>query len=93
MEFQQNKPGGDSLTRLAVCVVIGVAVIYAAEKLCEGRHFPLWDKYGPWILENKVQAIAVLAAVLYGASLALWPEGLPGTGKAAGNDDGFEPCT
>ena len=74
MEFQQNKPGGDSLTRLAVCVVIGVAAIYAAEKLCEGRHFPLWDKYGPWILENKVQAIAVLAAVLYGASLALWPK-------------------
>ena len=35
MEFQQNKPGGDSLTRLAVCVVIGVAAIYAAEKLCE----------------------------------------------------------
>ena len=91
MEFQQNKPGGDSLTRLAVCVVIGVAAIYAAEKLCEGRHFPLWDKYGPWILENKVQAIAVLAAVLYGASLALWPEGLPGTGKAAENE-GFEPC-
>lgn len=87
MEFQQNKPGGDSLTRLAVCVVIGVAAIYAAEKLCEGRHFPLWDKYGPWILENRVQAIAVLAAVLYGASLALWPEK-----KKPEVVEGFEPC-
>ena len=91
MDFQQNKPNRDTLTRLAVCVVIAVAAVYAAEKLCEGKHFPLWDKYGPWILQNKVQAIAVLAAVLYGASLALWPEGLPG-GKAPADGE-FEPCT
>ncbi|MCI9402649.1 MAG: hypothetical protein HFF04_03115 [Oscillospiraceae bacterium] len=90
MEFQQNKPNRDTLTRLAVCVVIGVAAVYAAEKLCEGKHFPLWEKYGPWVQQNKVQAIAVIAAVLYGASLALWPEGLPGS--TAPKDDGFEPC-
>ena len=88
LQFEQSKPN-DTLTRLAVCVVIAVAAVYAAEKLCQGRRFPLWDKYGPWVQENKVQAIAVIAAVLYGASLALWPEGLPGKGEV---EEGFEPC-
>lgn len=76
------------LTRLAVCVVVAVAAVYAAEKLCEGKGFSLWEKYGPWITDNKVQAIAVVAAVLYGASLALWPEG-----KYTPETDGYTPCT
>ena len=77
----------DGLTRLAVCVVVAVAAVYAAEKLCQGKHFSLWEKYGPWILDNKVQAIAVVAAVLYGASLALWPED-----KYSPQEDGYTPC-
>jgi len=88
MELKQA--GGDQMARLAVCVVVSVAVVYAAEKLCEGKGYPLWEKYGPWLKDNKVQAIAIAAAVLYGASLALWPEGLPGS--TAPKDDGFEPC-
>lgn len=79
----------DAMTRLALCAVVAVAAVYAAEKLCEGKHWPLWDKYGPWILENRVQSIAILAAVLYGASLALWPEG---KGPIEGTVEGFEPC-
>ena len=79
----------DSMTRLAVCAVVAVAVVYAGEKLCKGKHWPLWDKYGPWILENQIQAIAILAAVLYGASLALWPENQP---LVEENIDGFEVC-
>ena len=71
---EQKKGPADSMTRLALCAVIAAAAVYAGEKLCEGKHWPLWEKYGPWILENKVQAIAVLAAVLYGVSLAVWPE-------------------
>lgn len=78
----------DGATRLAVCAVVAVAAVYAAEKLCEGKGFSLWEKYGPWILENKVQAIAVVAAVLYGASLALWPE----EKQAEGPGDGYSPC-
>ena len=75
----------DGLTRLAVCVVVAVAAVYAVEKLCEGRNLPLWEKYGPWVVDNKVQAIAVVAALLYGASLALWPEDSP-------EADGYTPC-
>lgn len=79
----------DSMTRLALCAVVAVAAVYAGEKLCEGKHWPLWEKYGPWILENRVQAIAILAAVLYGASLALWPEEKR---PAEDLEEGFEPC-
>ena len=87
---QPNRPlGGDKMTRLAVCAVVAVAVIYAVEKLCEGKDIPLWKQYGPWIQQNQVQAVAVLAAVLYGASLALWPEALPAKKE---EEPGFTPC-
>lgn len=78
---------GDTMTRLALCAVIAVGAVYAAEKLFDGNHSPLWEKYGPWVKENKLQAIAIGAAVLYAVSLALWPQ-LPES-KA---DDGFTPC-
>ena len=87
---EHDEKSANPMSRLALCAVVAVAVIYAGEKLCEGKHWPLWDKYGPWILENKVQATAILAAVLYGASLALWPEE-----KRNAEEDpvhGFEPC-
>lgn len=88
MENQTN----DTMARLAVCAVIAVGVVYGAEKLCQGKNYPLWEKYGPWIMSNKVQAVAVLAAALYGVSLALWPDALPGDGKPP-EDDAFTPCT
>lgn len=85
MEDRQN----DTMARLAVCAAVAVGLLYAAEKLCEGKNITLWEKYGPWLKANKVQAIAIAAAVLYGASLALWPEGeLPKVPE----DDGFTPC-
>ncbi len=79
----------DPMARLALCAVVAVAAVYAGEKLCEGKSWPLWEKYGPWILENRVEAIAILAAVLYGISLALWPEGKTPTIDV---EEGFEPC-
>ena len=79
--------GQDTLTRLGVCVVVSVALLYGAEALLDGKSIPLWEKYGPWILENKVQAIAVLAAALYGVSLALSPEE-----KRPEVVEGFEAC-
>lgn len=88
MDFEQFLPkkGGDLLTRLAICVVVALAVLYAAEKLLEGKDIPLWNKYSPWLKDNKTQAVAILAAVLYGASLALWPEHPKSPGE------GYEPC-
>lgn len=73
------------MARLAVCVVVALAVLYAAEKLLEGKDIPLWNRYGPWLRDNKTQAVAILAAVLYGASLALWPEEKKGP-------EGYEAC-
>ena len=81
---------GDSMTRLAICAVLAIGAVYAAQQLCEGKHWPLWEKYGPWITENKVQAIAVLAAVLYGLSLALWPE--KDQALTEEGQEGFEVC-
>lgn len=90
MALKPEQGQSDLMTRLAVCVVISVAVVYAAEKLCAGKGYPLWEKYGPWLTENKVQAIAVVTAVLYGASLAIWPtEKKP---PIPPEDDGFSPC-
>lgn len=87
---EQKKTPTDAMTRLAICAAAAVAIIYAAEKLCEGKHWSLWDKYGPWIIENKVQATAILAAVLYGASLAIWPEEKSPIESTAEED--FQPC-
>lgn len=80
----------DTITRLAVCAVMAAGLVYGAEQLCEGKKYPLWEKYGPWIKANKVQATAIAAAALYVLSLALWPDALPGTKPPA--DDGFTPC-
>lgn len=79
---------GSTPARLAVCVVAAVAVVYGGEALCNGKNFPLWEKYGKLLTENKLQAVAALAAVLYGASLALWPEekALPS------EEEDFSPC-
>jgi len=77
------------MARLAICAAIAAAAVYAAEKLCEGKPYPLWQKYGPWLKENKVQAIAIGAALLYAASLALLPERPP---QKPEEEPGFQPC-
>ena len=86
---KQNKPDR-TMTRLAICAVISAAVVYAAEGFCQANNWPLWEKYGPWILDNKLQTIAILAAVLYTVSLAVWPEG-ESTIEGQATED-FEPC-
>lgn len=73
------------MARLVICVVVALAVLYAAENLLEGKDVPLWNRYGPWLRDNRTQAVAILAAVLYGASLALWPEEKKGP-------EGYEAC-
>ncbi len=75
---------GDTLTRLALCAVLAAGAIYLCEKLLPGQEIPLWEKYGPWVLENKAQAIALAAGALYVLSLVLWPEG-------ENEEEGFTP--
>lgn len=87
MKWEGEK--GDQMGRLALCVLAAAALVYGAEHLCAGKDWPLWEKYGPWLTANKVQAIAVAAAVLYGASLALGPKEL---GAEQPEDAGFSPC-
>ncbi len=86
-----EKSQNDTMARLAICAVVATAAVYAAQKLCEGKNWPLWEKYGPWILENKTQAIAVAAAVLYAVSLAVWPDGIPFR-QPPHTDADFTPC-
>ena len=71
MERKENKR--DTAVRLACCAVIALIICYGAEKLGEGLRLPLWEEYGHLLKENKVQAVAILAALLFGASLALFP--------------------
>lgn len=89
--MEQKQGNEDQLARLALCALLAAGCVYGGERYCPGKGYPLWDKYGPWITENKVQAIAAAAALLYVLSLALWPQekGLPGTEE---EEAGFTPC-
>lgn len=71
MEFNEDKK--DLLTRLACCA-IGALILYVGlEHLMERHTIPQLEPYRPWLAENKVQTIAVAAAVLFGLSLVLLP--------------------
>jgi hypothetical protein len=84
----QEQAGKNDLPRLAVCAILAGAAVYGGEKLGEGCSHPLWEKYGPWLKENKVQAILVLAVIFYALSLILWPE----EKKEPLEQEGYEPC-
>ena len=93
MDFKENK--GELVTRLACCTVAALIVCYGAEKYGEVLHLSLLDPYLPWLRENKIQAVAIAAAVLFGASLALFPleksSGLPPEGPPDPPCGGYEP--
>ena len=65
MEAKPEK--SQSITRLALCVLIAAGLYAGAGKL------PQLEPYRPWLEEHKIEAIAVAAAVLFGLSLALLP--------------------
>lgn len=69
MEFKLDKQ--KTVTRLAVCVIAAVVLYVALNKF--GGKIPQLAPYLPWLEENKVQAIAIAAAVLFGASMMLLP--------------------
>lgn len=71
MEFKDDKQA--AMTRIAICVVAALLLYGAAEKLADSGKLNIPEKYLCWFRDNKMQAIAVIAAVLYGVSLAMWP--------------------
>ena len=73
MEHLELGDKRETVTRLAVCVVIALAICLGGEKLCTALKLPLWEKYGHWLERNKIQSIAVVAAVIFGISLLVAP--------------------
>ena len=88
MEFKDNKQ--EMVTRLACCVVAALILYYAVEKYAGKLNIPLLDQYRPWLEQNKVQAIAIAAAVLFGASLAAFPLEEPAAPPPAASE--ADPC-
>ncbi len=86
MELGQDKQ--QTITRLAICVVIAVVLYAALDKL--GGGIPKLAPYKPWLEQNKVQAIAIAAAVLFGASLAVFPLEEPAAPPPAASE--ADPC-
>ena len=93
MEWSEGRR--ETLTRLACCVVAALVLWYALDRW--------WEKIPglppdalTWLGENKVQAIAAAAAVLYGISLAVFPSRADGKGLEDGPPEaafgGYEPC-
>lgn len=94
MEWSEGRR--ETLTRLACCVVAALALWYALDRW--GEKIPgLPPEALAWLGENKVQAIAVAAAVLYGVSLAVFPAPAGEKKGAAGipreeSFGAYEPC-
>lgn len=96
MELKQDKQA--LATRLALCVAAALVLYYGGEKICTMMKLTIWEQYRPWLEKNKIQAVATVAAVLFGISLAIFPleekKPLPGEAECPpGPGDGFEPCT
>lgn len=69
----ENLEHKDTLTRLACCVVIALILCYGAEHLSGTLHLELLERYLPWLEQNRIQAVAVVAAILFGISLVVFP--------------------
>jgi hypothetical protein len=90
MDWMDDKQG--TVSRLAICAVAAFLLYTVVEKLGDEGKLPMLGQYMPWIRENKVQAIAIAGAVLYGVSLALWPtESKELPPNADGPNEGYEP--
>lgn len=71
MDWTESKHG--TVTRLALCGAAAALLYAAADKWADGCKVPALEAYLPWLRENKVEAIAIAAAILFGVSLVLWP--------------------
>ena len=95
MEHLELGEKRETITRLAVCVVIAVGLYLGGEKLCTALKLPLWETYGPWLERNKLQSIAVVAAVIFGISLVVAPlkHGETEPCGECDEEEDFIPCT
>ena len=84
-EKQSRQP---VLSRLAVSVIMA-AGLYAAWSRW-GERLPLPDWCAAWLRENKVQAVALLAAAIFGLSLAVLPP--PRGERPAPPPEDADPC-
>ena len=69
--MEQHLKQSPALMRLAVCIVAAAALYAALDRF--GERIPQLSPHMPWLAEHKVQTIALMAAVLFGAGLALFP--------------------
>ncbi len=69
--MEQKPEQQKTLTRLVLCAILAAALYAALNQF--GERIPQLAPFRPWLAENKIQAIAVGAAVLFGASLLLFP--------------------
>lgn len=93
---QENQEKQEMVTRLAICVVAALILYYGGEKACTAFQLPYWEQYRPWLEKNRIQAVAVVAAVLFGVSLAVIPlKGKTAEANAPGQGpemEGFTAC-
>lgn len=89
--MQTEKERQPVVTRLALCVVLALVICYGGEKVGTALKLPVWEACRPWLEKNRVQAVAVVAAILFGASLALFPLP-PEPEKGEEIPEGYEPC-
>ncbi|MCI8477844.1 MAG: hypothetical protein HFE97_05775 [Oscillospiraceae bacterium] len=71
MELQLDKQA--VVTRLGLCIVAALVLYQIGEKVCTSFGLPYWEQYRPWLEKNRVQAVAIVTAVLFGLSLAVLP--------------------
>ncbi len=81
----------DTAAKLIGCAAAALAVYYGLQKLLEKGALPVLEPYRPWLEKNKLQAIALIAALLFALTLLLPPGE---KGKAPSSPDpcqGYEP--
>lgn len=86
MEFPAEKQALAS--RAAICAAAAWVLYRSGGPICAALKLTLWEEHRPWLEKNKVQAVAIVAAVLFGLSLALFPVGE----EVPPPPEGFCPC-
>jgi len=94
MDFM-NQDKKELVKRLAICVVVALVICYGGEKLFPSLKLPFWDTIQPWLEKNKLQAVVVVAGVLFLVSTMIMPlappDHSPGE-EPCPPDSGYEPC-
>lgn len=59
--------------RLALCAAAAGVLWYGGRRICETAWPQVWERYGPFVEENRLSGVAVTAGVLFAVSLAVFP--------------------